>query len=134
MTKKLNLHELRANRDKGITTKIPTPAEGMRISPNDVAKINASDFMGTKEPDMTKDQQKEVTVGQIDSTKVPHYVMGKKYVPKTDRNIATYAKIAKALADGPKTLAELTKAVEDHKDFVGYMVRGGHIVVQQAEA
>lgn len=134
MAKKLNLHELRANRDKGVTTVIPPKAEGVHISPNDVAKIHASDFMGSKEPDMTKDQQKEVVVGQIAKDAVPKYTLAKRYVPKTDRNIATYAKITAALADGPKTLAELSKAVEDHKDFVGYMVRGGHIAVQQPTA
>jgi hypothetical protein len=58
------------------------------------------------------------------------YVLAKKYNPKTERNTDTWNKITTALADGPKTLAELTKAVEAHKDFVGYMVRGGHIAPQ----
>lgn len=55
------------------------------------------------------------------------YVLAKKYSPKTERNQETWDKIMAALADGPKTLQELTAAVETHKDFVGYMVRGGHI-------
>lgn len=58
------------------------------------------------------------------------YVLAKKYNPKTERNTDTWNKIVAALGDGPKTLGELTKAVETHKDFVGYMVRGGHIAPQ----
>lgn len=61
------------------------------------------------------------------------YMLGKKYAPKTDRNSETWAKITKALSEGPKTLKELSEVVKGHGDFIGYMTRGGHIVpyVQQ---
>lgn len=63
---------------------------------------------------------------------IPKYVLAKRYSPKTDRNTATWNKIVAALAEGPKTLNELTEVVKDHKDFVGYMVRNGHLAVQTA--
>jgi len=56
------------------------------------------------------------------------YTLGKKYNPKTDRNSETWGKICKALAEGPKTMKELTEVVKGHGDFLGYMTRGGHIV------
>lgn len=62
---------------------------------------------------------------------IPKYALAKPYSPKTDRNTATWNKIVAALAEGPKTLAELTETVKDHKDFVGYMVRNGHLAIQQ---
>jgi hypothetical protein len=61
------------------------------------------------------------------------YAVGKKYVPKTDRNTGTWNKITKALAEGPKTMKELAEVVKDHKDFLGYMTRGGHIVPHVAK-
>lgn len=65
------------------------------------------------------------------------YTLGKKYVPKTDRNTETWGKITKALGEGPKTLKELSEVVKGHGDFIGYMTRGGHIVpyvAQEAKA
>lgn len=153
---KVNLRTLSINKDKGVTTPIPPKAEGTTLSPENVARINASEFLG-KDLGKTEMQalaegtvggeaaemegtkladgatRTEVRVGMIDPTKVPVYVLAKKYVPKTDRNIETWNKILAALKDGPKTLAQLTKAVETHKDFVGYMVRGGHIAPQAKE-
>lgn len=58
------------------------------------------------------------------------YVLGKRYAPKTERNQDTWARITAALKSGPKSLSELAKAVPDHKDFVGYMVRGAHLIPQ----
>lgn len=79
-----------------------------------------------------KENKTEETTGKVDPNVVPKYAMGKKYGAGTDRNKATYAKIAKHIADnGPATLAELKKLCEDHKDFVGYMQRGGHLVIAQ---
>lgn len=56
------------------------------------------------------------------------YALGKRYSPKTDRNSETWGKICKALAEGPKTMKELTEVVKGHGDFLGYMTRGGHII------
>lgn len=58
------------------------------------------------------------------------FTLGKPYNPKSERNIDTWMKIKQALDDGPKTLAQITQLVLDHKDFVGYMVRGSHIIVR----
>lgn len=60
----------------------------------------------------------------------PLYSLGKRYSAKTDRNSATWSLLTKALAEGPKTMAQLTEVVKEagHKDFLGYMTRGGHIV------
>jgi hypothetical protein len=62
------------------------------------------------------------------------YRLGKKYAPKTDRNSATWGKIVAVLANGPKTLKEITEEIKDHKDFLGYMTRGGHVVPYVEEA
>lgn len=56
------------------------------------------------------------------------YALGKRYAPKTDRNSTTWGKLTKALAEGPKTMPQLAELVKDHKDFLGYMTRGGHII------
>lgn len=58
----------------------------------------------------------------------PTYVLGKRYNPKSERNTDTWNTIVLALADGPKTLSEIGSLVPGHKDFVGYMVRGHHII------
>lgn len=62
------------------------------------------------------------------------YTIGKKYNPKTDRNSETWGKITKALAEGPKTMKELTEVVKGHNDFLGYMTRNGHIIPHKVEA
>lgn len=61
------------------------------------------------------------------------FALGKRYAPKTDRNSATWGKITKALSERPHTMKELTELVKDHKDFLGYMTRGGHIIPHVAE-
>lgn len=142
---KLNLQTLRVNRDAGKSTEIPPKGEGSTLSPENIARINASEFLG--DAAASKTELAALADGSVggDAAKMeamvagtpnhapntPVYGVGKRYSPKTDRNAATWTKILMALATGPKTLAELTKAVEDHKDFVGYMVRGGHLVVPQ---
>jgi hypothetical protein len=61
------------------------------------------------------------------------YTFGKRYSPKTDRNMATWNALVKALTEGPKTMQQLTEVVKEakHGDFLGYMTRGGHIVPAQ---
>lgn len=61
-------------------------------------------------------------------TEAVTYALGKKYVPKTDRNSETWAKLTAALKEGPKTMKQLAEVAENHKDFIGYMTRGGHII------
>lgn len=56
------------------------------------------------------------------------FMLGKKYVPKTERNGETWGKINKALSEGPKSLAEIGELIKPHNDFLGYMRRGGHVV------
>lgn len=55
------------------------------------------------------------------------YKLGKPYRPQKDHNTSTWAAIQKALGNGSKTLAQIAEAVGDHTDFVGYMIRGGHL-------
>lgn len=101
-----------------------------------------------KEPELAKGQE-ESTVStapppKAEETPAPAptpaktdaatlYALGKKYAPKTDRNSGTWAILTKALSEGPKTMNELAELVKGHKDFLGYMTRGGHIVPHVAK-
>lgn len=58
----------------------------------------------------------------------PLYVLGKRYNPKSERNSDTWNTITEALQESPKTLAEIGSLIPAHKDFIGYMVRGHHII------
>lgn len=88
---------------------------------------------------VTTSEVKTVTAAELtkpngQAKEVEKYVLGKKYVPKTERNSETWGKICAAVKDGPKTLKELAEVCEGHKDFVGYMTRGGHLVLDQKAA
>ena len=42
------------------------------------------------------------------------------YNPKAKKNVSTYEEICAVL---PATLADITKAIPQHEDFVGYLIR-----------
>lgn len=72
----------------------------------------------------------------------------KPYKAKAEHNVRTWGKITKALSSGPKTLSQLAEVCKykvdqgegkdpvdfSHTDFIGYMIRGGHLAPVAAEA
>jgi hypothetical protein len=101
--------------------------EQQSISKNDVARVEIKN--GPQGPIVASG------VTPTQPAKDPElFTLGKKYVPKTERNTETWDKITKVLADGPKTLAQIAEAIKGHGDFLGYMRRGGHVIPHVVEA
>lgn len=82
-----------------------------------------------------QDAQDRVVISQaqepVAKSNQPTYVLGKRYAPKSDRNMDTWTKLTNALKEGPRTMAELREIAKDHTDFLGYMVRGHHLITKE---
>jgi hypothetical protein len=155
MSKKSDLGRLAERAAKGQKTVLGLPGQ-TRVSPGRAAEILNNvmpDPTNTGVPvvELEKAELKEIDAAGAGSAEpvlasnppeqpvppapaapqgIPAYVLAKRYVPKTERNTKTWNAIVQALTEGPKTLGQLTEIVKDHKDFVGYMVRNGHIAPQ----
>lgn len=134
MSKKSELAKLAERSAKGHKTILGLPGQS-KVSPERVAEILGEENVGgaaaSVESVATTPRETSVPptppASKYDAAK---YVLAKRYSPKTDRNIKTWGRIVSALEEGPKTYAELTECVKDHKDFVGYMVRNGHLALE----
>ena len=78
-------------------------------------------------PEAKKVAKKPVAEVKEKSTvpKVNHdaqYISTGKYNPKAEHNIKSMAVVEKVL---PATYAELVKALPEHTDFIGYLIRRG---------
>lgn len=99
-----------------------------------IVLVNAG---GVEVPPDPEPKDVAASPGQGAATAPPapvRYKLAKRYAPKTDRNTKTWNTLVAALNESPKTLGELTELVKDHKDFVGYMLRNGHIAVDAVTA
>ena len=75
-----------------------------------------------KEKKVAKEATPKVAAIPIDKEAV--YTSTGKYAPQAVHNIASYGDVCKKL---PATYDELRKAIPEHTDFVGYLIRRGGI-------
>lgn len=129
---KTELHKAAQEQHKADETKVLTAA--VAGDQQAVADTIVENLTAQRQEDSTGAPEAKPAAAAPAPAKDPVlYALGKKYAPKTDRNSGTWAILTKALSEGPKTMPQLAELVKGHKDFLGYMTRGGHIIPHVAK-